>query len=91
MAIPAYLYNILVSDKANNISVIVITTWYGAPIMTSILSYFIFKEKLSLLQIGGVLLTIIGLILINIESTKPVMHEEEMNETISLRSAPISA
>lgn len=91
MAIPAYLYNILVSDKANNISVIVITTWYGAPIMTSILSYFIFKEKLSLLQIGGVLLTIIGLIMINIESTKPVMHEEEMNETVSLRSAPLSA
>lgn len=88
MAIPAYLYNILVSDKANNISVIVVTTWYGAPIMTSILSYFIFKEKLSFLQIGGVLLTIIGIIMMNIESIlKPLPSPpQENNETISLRS-----
>jgi drug/metabolite transporter (DMT)-like permease len=91
MAIPAYLYNILVSDKSNNISVIVITTWYGAPIMTSILSYFIFKEILSLLQIGGVLITIIGLIMINIESVKPLPPPQEVNESVPLRSAQLSA
>lgn len=74
-------------------SVIVITTWYGAPIMTSILSYFIFKENLSLLQIGGVFITIIGLILINIENilkpTEVLSHEDEkMNETVLLISKP---
>jgi drug/metabolite transporter (DMT)-like permease len=70
MAIPAYLYNILISNTENNISVVVITTWYGAPIMTSILSYFIFKERLSLIQICGIFITIIGLVLINIEKKK---------------------
>lgn len=84
MAIPAYLYNILVSNIENNISVIVITTWYGAPIMTSIFSYFIFKEQLSLIQICGIFITIIGLVLINIEKKKEPAVIEDNTELVRL-------
>lgn len=69
MAIPSYLYNLLVSSVEHNLSVVVISTWYGAPLVTSILSHLFIGEQLSVLQMGGICVTMIGLVMINIETT----------------------
>lgn len=75
-SLPFYTYNILLSTS-DSVAVLVICTWYTAPIITSIISVFAFKEYLSRLQILGIFISITGITLINIESILKHFKEEK--------------
>jgi drug/metabolite transporter (DMT)-like permease len=66
LALPFFLYNVYIS-KADNIGIVVITTWTTAPLVTTIWSYLIFKQKLQWLQILGIIITLVGVVIMNIK------------------------
>ena len=66
LAVPFFLYNILLSES-DNIGVVVTTTWCGAPIFTTVLNYLIFNIALSPIQIIGSILATAGILLMSIE------------------------
>lgn len=66
LSTPSILYNILLSTTSS-IAIVVTTTWYGAPILTCILSSFIFKQSISHVKMGGIIVSIIGIVMMNIE------------------------
>jgi drug/metabolite transporter (DMT)-like permease len=66
LSVPFIIYNSLLSNT-RSIAVIVTSTWYGAPILTTVLSYFVFNQHLTNLQIGGILVSLIGIVMLNIE------------------------
>jgi uncharacterized membrane protein len=65
LAVPFFLYNILLS-KGENIGIVVTTTWCGAPIFTSLLSYLVFDMKMTPLQMIGGALATVGIIIMSI-------------------------
>lgn len=67
LSLPMILYNYLL-NHTTSIAIIVMTTWYGAPLITSVLGIIVFKEYLSKLQVMGFVFCIIGVIMINIEN-----------------------
>lgn len=75
-SLPFYTYNILLSTS-DYVTVLVICTWYTAPIITSIISVFAFKEYLSTLQILGIFISITGITLINIENILKHFKEDK--------------
>lgn len=79
LACPFIIYNFLLMS-ANNIAIIVTTTWYGAPILTAIASTFILNQHLTGLQIGGIIISILGIILLNIEDILGFKDPEKNNE-----------
>ncbi|KAG1660009.1 hypothetical protein FOA52_009829 [Chlamydomonas sp. UWO 241] len=64
LALPSYLYNTMLSS-ATSIAPVVITTWYGAPLLTTVLEGVLFGKHIGAVQWGGVLLSVIGLAMIN--------------------------
>lgn len=66
LALPSFMYNSLLAGTSS-IALVVTTTWYGAPILTSILSRYIFSQPLTNLQIVGITISIIGVVMTNIE------------------------
>jgi drug/metabolite transporter (DMT)-like permease len=78
LSIPFIIYNNLLSTT-NSIALIVTTTWYGAPILTTILSYMIFHQELTKLQFGGIIVSIIGIIMLNIEDILKPSYEQINN------------
>lgn len=72
LSVPFILYNNLVSNT-RSVAVIVCTTWYGAPIITSLLGWWVLGQKITMLQGGGMLLCIGGVVMMNVE----VIRDEE--------------
>lgn len=66
LAVPQILYNIMLSKTAS-IAIVVTTTWYGAPILTSIISRYVFHQLISPLQFAGILVSLAGIVMMNIE------------------------
>lgn len=69
LALPFFLYNILIS-QSDSIGIVVITTWTTAPLLTTIWSYFIYKQSLHWLQIVGIVITLIGIVTMNIKTNQ---------------------
>jgi drug/metabolite transporter (DMT)-like permease len=76
LAAPSILYNLMLSNT-QSIAIVVTTTWYGAPIITSVISRYVFNQTLSYLQIGGIIVSIIGIAMMNIEE---MIHTKKVNE-----------
>lgn len=75
LALPFFLYNILIS-KSETIGIVVITTWTTAPLLTTIWSYLIYKQSLHWLQVVGIVVTLIGIVIMNIK-----VHHNQNIET----------
>lgn len=81
LSAPFVIYNTLLSNT-ESIAVIVTTTWYGAPILTSVLGIFVFGQRLSWLQIGGMCVCIGGVVMMNVEDM--IKEHKASSENISL-------
>ena len=69
LSVPFILYSNLISNT-RSVAVIVCTTWYGAPIITSLLGWWVLGQKISMLQGGGMVLCIGGVVMMNVETIK---------------------
>ena len=66
LCLPMIFYNLLLSDTSS-IAIVVTTTWYGAPLITTVLSIVIFGQSISKLQIVGLFVCLGGIVMINID------------------------
>lgn len=65
LALPFYLYNILLVES-DSMAVVITVTWCSAPILTTVLSYFIYNQTLTWIQIGGIFITLTGIFMLMI-------------------------
>jgi drug/metabolite transporter (DMT)-like permease len=86
LAVPSILSSILLSTT-KSVTIVVTTTFYGSPILSSILSYYIFHQNISKLQFGGIIVSIIGAILINIENI--LANNQNDEETLPLVNSTV--
>lgn len=91
LALPMILYNFMLSSS-KSVAIVVTTTWYGAPILSTILCYFIFKQHLTYLQIGGIIISIGGIVMMNVEDVikdvRSMQPQVTSNELASLLVKP---
>jgi drug/metabolite transporter (DMT)-like permease len=76
LSVPFIIYSNLLSNT-HSITIIVCTTWYGAPIVSSLLSWWVFGQRITALQGGGILLCIGGIVMLNIETMLKEREEEQ--------------
>lgn len=93
LALPFFLYN-LVLTRAETAALVVTTTWYGAPIVTSVIARVAFGETLTPLQVAGILTSLLGVVLTNFEAfssspaaAAPRKQEEEEDSRLLLAAA----
>lgn len=83
LAVPTILYNILLSNT-NSIAIIVTTTWYGAPILTTVLSFYVFRQVISPLQMGGIVVSLVGIVMMNVEDIIRENRNRRLLENVPL-------
>jgi drug/metabolite transporter (DMT)-like permease len=76
LAVPSILYNILLANT-KSVAIVVTTTWYGAPLLTSVLGTFTLGQHLSKMQIWGIFVSLAGICLMNAEDIVRDMRNTE--------------
>lgn len=69
MAVPFFLYNVLISNS-NSLGILVITTWTTAPLLTTLWSYLVYKQTITLVQLMGIITSVLGIITMQIGEHK---------------------